>query len=385
MSPSIERDLPSAEAYDLLKLVEQIAEQSLTPIAAEHERTGTFPRDVFKVLGEVGLLGMPYPEQYGGAELPYVVYLQVIEELSRAWLAVGLGTSVHTLSAHALATYGTDEQKQTWLPDMIGGQLLGAYCLSEPQSGSDAAGLSTSATASADGHSYHLSGTKAWITHGGEADYYTVMARTSPERSAGISCFLVPAGAEGLTAGAPERKMGMRASTTAQVLLDDVEIEQDRLIGAPGQGLAIALGALDAGRLGIAACAVGLAQSALDQAISYAKEREQFGRPISSFQGIGFMIADMATAVESARALYLHAARLKDAGRPYSTQAAMAKLAATDMCMQVTTDTIQVLGGVGYVEDFPAERYFREAKVLQIVEGTNQIQRHVIARNLLTD
>lgn len=381
MTTSIDRELPNDEARELLTVVEQVAEQSLRPIAAEYEAAGTFPREVFGTLGQVGLLGMPYPAEYGGAELPYVVYLQVIEELSRAWLAVGLGVSVHTLSAHALANFGTAEQQQRWLPQMIGGDWLGAYCLSESQSGSDAAGLMTNASKTPDG--FELTGTKAWITHGGEADFYTVMARTSPERNTGISCFLVPGDAPGLSAASPEKKMGMRASTTAQVNLDHVQLDADRLIGHEGEGLAIALAALDSGRLGIAACAVGLAQSALDEAIRYSKTREQFGRPISDFQGIGFMIADMATAIESARALYLSAARRKDSGRPYSTQAAMAKLVATDACMQVAIDTVQILGGAGFVEDFPAERYFREAKVLQIVEGTNQIQRHVIARNLL--
>lgn len=381
MSTSIDRELPNDEARELMAVVEQVADQTLRPIAAEHESAGTFPRDVFATLGQVGLLGMPYPAEYGGADLPYVVYLQVIEELSRAWLAVGLGVSVHTLSAHALANFGTADQQQRWLPEMIGGDSLGAYCLSESQSGSDAAGLTTNARRTPDG--YELTGTKAWITHGGEADFYTVMARTSPERNTGISCFLVPGDAPGLTAATPENKMGMRASTTAQVNLDHVQLAADRLIGDEGEGLTIALAALDSGRLGIAACAVGLAQSALDEAIRYSKTREQFGQPISDFQGIGFMIADMATAIESARALYLSAARRKDDARPYSTQAAMAKLAATDACMQVAIDTVQILGGAGFVEDFPAERYFREAKVLQIVEGTNQIQRHVIARNLL--
>jgi alkylation response protein AidB-like acyl-CoA dehydrogenase len=298
-------------------------------------------------------------------------------------LSVALGVSVHTLSAHALANFGTDDQKSALLPDMIGGELLGAYCLSEPGSGSDAAALVTRAE-SIDG-GYRLNGTKAWITHGGVADFYTVMARTGEHRTKGISCFLVEGDSDGLSAAAPEDKMGMRGSRTAQVILDDVAIPADRLIGAEGEGFTIAMAALDAGRLGIAACAVGVAQAALTEAVAYANTRKQFGQAIAEFQGISFMIADMATGVEAARSLYLSAARRKDAGLDYSTQAAMAKLFATDMCMQVTTNAVQILGGAGYVQDFPAERYFRESKVLQIVEGTNQVQRLVVGRKVRGD
>ncbi|MGA9146250.1 MAG: acyl-CoA dehydrogenase family protein, partial [Candidatus Nanopelagicales bacterium] len=340
-------------------------------------------REVFSKLGQIGLLGLPYSEEYGGAGQPFTVYLQVIEELASAWLSVALGVSVHTLSAHALANFGTEDQKSALLPDLIGGELLGAYCLSEPGSGSDAAALVTRAAPTDAG--FVLTGTKAWITHGGVADFYTVMARTGDHRTKGISCFLVPGDAVGLTAAAPENKMGMRGSRTAQVILDGVEIGSDRLIGEQGEGFTIAMAALDAGRLGIAACAVGVAQAALNEAVAYANTRQQFGKTIGEFQGISFMIADMATSVEAARSLYLTAARRKDAGLPYSTHAAMAKLFATDMCMKVTTDAVQILGGAGYVQDFPAERYFREAKVLQIVEGTNQVQRVVIGRNVLAD
>jgi len=331
---------------ELLDLTRELADKELRPAVDAAERTGIFPREVFRLLGRSGLLGLPYPERWGGGDQPYEVYLQVVEELARAWLAVGLGVSVHTLTCFPLATAGTPQQQERWLPAMLGGELLGAYCLSEPQSGSDAAALATRAVADRDG--YRVDGVKAWISHAGQA----------------------------------ERKMGMRASVTAQMIFDGARVPADQLIGGEGNGFAIALAALDAGRLGIAACATGLAQAALDTAVGYARERRQFGQPIIGFEGLSFLLADMATGVEAARALYREAARRKDAGQPFSKQAAMAKLFATDTAMRVATDAVQVLGGYGYVEDFPAERYLREAKVLQIVEGTNQIQRLVIARAL---
>jgi alkylation response protein AidB-like acyl-CoA dehydrogenase len=376
----VERVLPTPEAAELLDLVGDIARNSLAPRAALAERDGSFPRDAFVTLGASGLLGLVYPEEHGGAAQPYEVYLQVIEELSRAWLTVGLGISVHTLSCFPLARFGTDAQRARWLPDMLGGALLGAYCLSEPDSGSDAGALRTRATRVAD--RYALDGTKAWITHAGQADFYTVMARTSDERSRGISCFLIAGETPGLRAGAPEHKMGLQGSPTGQLHLTDVDVDADRLIGAEGQGFTIALAALDTGRLGIAACAVGLAQAALDVALDYAGQRRQFGHSIADFEGVGFLLADMATSIEAARAIYLAAARRADAGDPFTRQAAMAKLFCTDMAMRVTTDAVQVLGGYGYVEDYPVERYMREAKALQIVEGTNQVQRLVISRQL---
>ena len=263
---------------------------------------------------------------------------------------------------------------------MLGGGLLGAYCLSEPSSGSDAASLSTRAVR--DGDTWTITGTKAWITHGGIADFYTVIARTGGEGTRGISAFLVPGDAEGLSAAAPERKMGMKGSPTAGLNFDGVRVPDARRLGDEGQGFTIALAALDSGRLGISACAIGVAQAALDLALDYTAGRRQFGRPLADFQGLRFMLADMATQIEAGRALYLEAARLRDAGLPFSKQAAMAKLFCTDAAMRVTTDAVQLLGGYGYTADFPAERFMREAKVLQIVEGTNQIQRMVVARHL---
>ncbi|MFD6312125.1 acyl-CoA dehydrogenase family protein [Streptomyces nigra] len=376
----VDRLLPSDEARDLISLVRDIAQREIRPKAAEEEEAGLFPRKVFTLLSDSGLLGLPYASEYGGGDQEYEVYLQVLEELAAARLTVGLGVSVHTLASYALAAYGTEQQRGRFLPAMLGGGLLGAYCLSEPASGSDAASLRTKAVR--DGDDWVITGTKAWITHGGVADFYTVMARTGEEGPRGITAFLVPGDAEGVGAAPPEKKMGLKGSPTAQVHFDGVRVGDDRRLGEEGQGFAIALSALDSGRLGIAACAIGVAQAALDEAVAYATQRRQFGKPIADFQGLRFMLADMATQIEAGRALYLAAARLRDEGRPFAKQAAMAKLHCTDTAMKVTTDAVQILGGYGYTADFPAERYMREAKVLQIVEGTNQIQRMVIARHL---
>jgi alkylation response protein AidB-like acyl-CoA dehydrogenase len=379
----VERTLPTPEAQALLELTREIADGELRPRAGEAERRAEFPRELMRTLGKAGLLGLPYPERYGGGGQPYEVYLQVVEELAAAWLAVGLGVSVHTLSCYPTAAYGSEELRERVLPDLVGGDLLGAYCLSEPGSGSDASALTTRAVR--DGDDYVADGVKAWVTHGGQADFYNLMVRTGGPGAGGISCLLAPADTPGLLPQPPERKMGLAASPTAQIVLDGVRVPADRLVGEEGQGFRIAMSALDGGRLGIAACAVGVAQAALDHAVAYARERRQFGRPIAEFQGVSFLLADMATHVEAARSLYLAAARLRDAGRPFGARAAMAKLFATDAAMRVTTDAVQVLGGAGYVEDHPVERWFREAKVLEIVEGTNQVQRLVIGRALTRD
>jgi alkylation response protein AidB-like acyl-CoA dehydrogenase len=377
----VDRLLPTPEAYDLLDLTRELVAKELAPRAAADEAASRFPRDAFATLGAAGLLALPYPEEYGGGAQPYEVYLQMLEEIAAGWLTVGVGISVHTLAAYGIAHAGTEEQHKRLLPDALGGTRLGAYCLSEPQAGSDVAGMTTRATL--DGDAYLVNGVKAWISHGGEADFYLLFARTGPDRTKGISAFYLPAGAAGLSYGAPEHKMGMTGSTTTQVILEDVRIPVDDRLGDEGTGIRLALSALDSGRLGIAACATGLAQSALDVAVAYAGEREQFGRRIGDFQGMQFLLADMAAAVESARATYLYAGRLRDAGRPFGRQASIAKLTCTDAAMRVTTDAVQVLGGYGYTRDFPVERYMREAKVTQIFEGTNQIQRLVIARDLL--
>jgi alkylation response protein AidB-like acyl-CoA dehydrogenase len=377
---NVDRLLPTDEARDLLDLTAELADRELAPQAAGYEERAEFPAAVLKTLGRAGLLGLPYPEEFGGGAQPYEVYLQVIEELARRWLAVAEAVSVHTLACYPRFAYGTDSQRKRHLPDMVGGNQLGAYCLSEPQGGSDAASLATKARR--EGDEYVVDGTKAWITHAGRADFYNVFCRTGGPGAGGISCLFVDGDTAGVVAQAPEKTMGLRASPVAQIVFDGARVPADRLLGAEGGGFKIALAALDGGRLGIAACAVGLGQAALDYATAYAREREQFGGPIIDLQGVGFMLADMATQVSAARALTLHAARLRDLGRPYSAEAAKAKLFATDAAMRVTTDAVQVLGGYGYVSDHPVERYMREAKVLQIVEGTNQIQRMVIARAL---
>ena len=376
----MERLLPSDEAEALLELTRELADGELAPRVDDFERREEFPREIIRTIGRAGLLGLPYPEEFGGGAQPYQVYLQVLEVLAGRWLAVAEAVSVHTLSCFPVATSGTDAQRKRFLPDMLGGELLGAYCLSEPQGGSDAAALTTRAVR--DGDEYVVDGTKAWITHAGVADYYNVFCRTGGPGADGISCLLADASTVGIEPQRREQTMGLRSSPVAQIAFDSARIPTDRLVGDEGTGFRIAMSALDTGRLGIAACAVGLAQAALDYAVAYAKERDQFGQRIIDFQGLGFLLADMATQVNAARALTLRAAALHDAGRPFRVEAAQAKLFATDTAMRVTTDAVQVLGGYGYVADHPVERYFREAKVLQIVEGTNQIQRMVIARSL---
>jgi alkylation response protein AidB-like acyl-CoA dehydrogenase len=377
---TVDRLLPNAEAEDLLALTRQIADAELAPIAADYEAQERYPERAFRVLGEAGLLSLPYPEEYGGGGQPFEVYLQVLEELAARWAAVAVAVSVHGLACFSLSRYGTSEQKQRWLPAMLAGDRLGAYSLSEPHAGSDPAAIVCTAKKEAVG--YRINGTKAWITNGGKAGFYTLFARTSDDGGRGISCFLTPGQLEGLTFGVAERKMGLAAVPTTTAHWDDALVTADRLIGLEGQGLPIALSALDTGRLGIAAIAVGLAQSAMQTALSYAKERQTFGKRIIDHQGVGFMLADMAAGVATARAMYLDAARKKDRGRPYAQEASVAKLVATDTAMRVTTDAVQVMGGIGYTKDVPAERYMREAKVMQIFEGTNQIQRMVISRLL---
>lgn len=379
---AIDRELPTDEARDLLGLTREITEKELAPRVVSAEETGTFPRDLVAMIGEAGLLSLPYPEQYGGGGQPAVVYLQVLEELARGYVGVAMSVSVHVLACHGVAEYGSVAQRDRLLPDMLSGRLLGAYCLSEPHAGSDPAAMHTRAKRLGAGAGYRVTGEKAWITHGPVADFYLLLARTSDDGSHGISAFYVPSGVPGLTAMPAEHKMGLKSSPTSGMRFDDVAVPAADLIGREGQGFSIAMSALDTGRLGIAACAVGLAQSALDTAAQYARDRRAFGRSIDAFQGVSFLLADAAAQIVAARQLYLYAARRKDAGLPFATEAAMAKLTATDMAMSVTTNMVQVLGGAGYVTDYPVERYMREAKVLQIVEGTNQIQRMVIARAL---
>jgi alkylation response protein AidB-like acyl-CoA dehydrogenase len=379
----VDRMLPTEEAGELIGLTREIAAAEVAPVAGQADEDGRFPRETFDTLGKAGLLSLVYPEAYGGAAQPQEVYLQVIEELAAASASVAVGVSVQTLACFPLAAYGSEAQQDRWLAELLSGRLLGAYCLSEPHCGSDAAALSTRATR--DGDDYVVSGTKAWVTHGGVADFYNVFCRTGDEGPSGISVLLVGADTDGLVPQPPEHKMGLRSSPTAQIVFDGARVPVDRLLGMPGEGFSIAMTALDGGRLGIAACAVGLAQAALDAAVAYAGDRRAFGRPIVEHQGVSFTLADMAAGVAAARALYLDAARRRDAGRAFGPQAAMAKLVASETAMRVTTDAVQVFGGAGYTTDYPVERYLREAKVLQIVEGTSGIQRLVIGRSLAAD
>jgi len=365
----------------LVSLAREFAAKEARQAAETYEARQEDPLPLYKQLAELGLCGLPFPGEYGGAEQSYVTYLLLIEELAHAYLGLAVGLSVHTLCAFAVDTFGTGEQKKDVLSRLASGEWYGAYSLSEPASGSDAAALTTKA-ARRDG-AYELSGSKVFCTRGAEADVVLVMARTGGPGPKGVSAFLVERGTEGFFGSKKEDKMGWRSSPTWQLVLDKAAVPEARRLGEEGDGFKIALAALDSGRLGMAACAVGLGQAAFDAALEFTKEREQFGRPVADNQGIRFMLADMATGIEAGRALYRHAARMRDARLDFSLQAAEAKLFCTDMAMRVTTDAVQLHGGYGYVTEYPVERFMRDAKGLQIVEGTNQIQRHIIGRKLI--
>lgn len=370
------------EQEALRQTVRKFCEKELAPIAAEADEKGEFHREIYDKLGDLGLLGIPCPEEYGGADLDYLTYIVVVEEIAKHCLSTAVGIGVQGLPQIMISKFGTDEQKEKYLPPLASGEKLGAFALTEAGSGSDAASLKTSARL--DGDCYVLNGSKVFITHGGEADVYLVMARTGPEKGArGISTFIVEDGTPGFSSGKTEKKMGLRSSPTRELIFEDCRIPRENLVGAEGDGFKIAMIALDSGRITIGASGVGLAQAALDESVRYASEREQFGKPIAGFQGIQFMLADMATSIRAARNLVREAAYLKDNDKPFSHVAAMAKLFATDTAMKVTTDAVQIFGGYGYMQDYPVERLMRAAKVTQIVEGTNQIQRIVIARHLL--
>lgn len=364
----------------LAAAVREFCESELAPHNREDDEREHFRKELIHAMGEQGLCGVPTPDTYGGLGLGYLDYCVVIEEIAKVNSSYAVSIAVTGLPQVILNQYGNEAQKSAWLPGLASGELLGAFALSEPESGSDAASLKT--TAVREGDEYVLNGTKFWITHGSYADIYIVMARSGGPGARGVSAFIVPGDAKGLSFGRKEEKMGMRASPTVEIILEDVRIPASNLIGEEGTGFTVAMTALDSGRITIGATAIGLAQAALDYSAHYATQRKQFNRPIIDFQGVGFMLADMATAIESSRLLVHKAAWLKDNGRAFSHVAAMAKLAATDTAMKVTTDAVQVLGGYGYVREHPVERYMRDAKVMQIVEGTNQIQRLVLARHI---
>jgi alkylation response protein AidB-like acyl-CoA dehydrogenase len=361
-------------------MVREFASEVAAPESIAFEARQEDPVALYRQMAELGLTGIPFPEAYGGGGQPYLTYLLVIEEIARAYLSLAIGLSVHTLCAFAIDRFGNERQKKDVLTHLTAGEWFGAYSLSEPGSGSDAASLATKATPAGDG--YRLSGSKVFCTRGAEADVVLVMARTGVAGPKGISAFLVQNPTEGFSGTKKEDKMGWRSSPTWALAFDDAEVPGDRLLGHEGQGFKIALASLDSGRLGIAACSIGLAQGAFDAALRYTGEREQFGQPVSAHEGVQFMLAGMATDIEAGRRLYRYAAELRDAGQDYSLQAAQAKLFCSDVAMKVATDAVQLHGGYGYVTEYPVERYMREAKGLQIVEGTNQIQRFVIGRKL---
>lgn len=365
---------------ELRTLTRKFAETTIKPLIEEDEHSEQFRPEWIKKLGELGLTGVPVPEEFGGAGLGYSEYITVIEELARVSCTYAISVAVTGLPQVILKEFGTEEQKKKYIPPLASGEQMGAFGLSEASSGSDAASLRT--TAKKQGDHYIINGTKLWITQGDVASTIIVMARTGEAGPKGISSFIVEKGMPGFKLGKREKKMGLNNSHTMELVFENLKVPAKNLVGKEGDGFKIAMAALDSGRITIAANAIGIAKGALEVAISHAKQREQFGKPIAEFQGVGFMIADMATQIEAAELLVKNAARLKDEGQPFSTQAAMAKLFATDTAMKVTTDAVQILGGSGYTKEFPVERYMREAKVLQIVEGTNQIQRLVIGKAL---
>lgn len=364
-------------------LARKFSQERLAPLVEGDEKLEHFRPELILQLGELGLTGIPLPTEYGGAGLGYQEYITCIEEIARVSCGYAISVSVTGLAQMVLDTFGNEAQKKEFIPPLAAGKAIGAFSLSEASSGSDAASLRT--TARLDGDHYVLNGTKLWTTQGDFAETLMVMARTGEPGPKGISCFIVKKGTPGFKTGKREHKMGVHVSHTMELLFENCRIPVSHRIGAEGIGFKIAMAALDSGRITIAANAVGIARAALSVAVKHARMREQFGRSIGEFQGISFLLADMSTQLEAAALLVQRAAELKDQGQPFSFTAAQAKLFATDMAMRVTTDAVQVLGGSGYTQDFPVERFMREAKVLQIVEGTNQIQRHIIGRQLLAN
>ncbi|MDP4161879.1 MAG: acyl-CoA dehydrogenase [Bacillota bacterium] len=375
-------DLRFTEEQQMMrKMVRDFAQSEIAPFVEKMEK-GLFPREIFKKMGELGLMGIPVPEQYGGAEMDFISYVSAIHELSKVSATVGVILSVHTsVGTNPILYFGSEEQKQKYVPKLAAGEYLGAFCLTEPSAGSDAASLKTRAVKQGD--DYVLNGAKVFITNGGEADVYIVFASTKPEAgSKGVSAFIVESNTPGLIIGKDEHKMGLRGSRTVQLTFEDMKIPAANLLGEEGEGFKIALSNLDVGRIGIAAQALGIAEAALEAATAYAKERQQFGKPIAAQQGIGFKLADMATSVEAAKLLVYRAADLRTKGLKCTKEASMAKLFASKTAVEVATEAIQVFGGYGYTEDYPVERYFRDAKVTEIYEGTSEIQHIVISKQL---
>ncbi len=374
------------EEQQMIKdLAAQIADEKIAPIAAEYDEKGIFPHDIVKILGQSDLFRVFVPEEYEGMGGGIFEMCLVVEELSRACGGIALAYAASGLGTIPIILFGTEEQKKKYLPRLAAGEMLAAFAITESQAGSDAAATKT--RASLEGDYYIVNGTKQWISNGGEAQVYTVIVLTDPKRGPrGSSALIVEDGTEGFEYGKKEEKMGIRASCTRELIFQDAKVPKENLLGREGMGFLVAMKTFDQSRPGVASQAIGIAQGALDHAVAYSHERHQKGHPISAFQGIQFMLADMATQVEAARALTLQAARTIDAGQKnVSKISSMAKLFASDVAMKVTTDAVQIFGGYGYMKEYPVEKYMRDAKITQIYEGTNQIQREVIALGLIKE
>ncbi|MCI5765092.1 MAG: acyl-CoA dehydrogenase [Clostridiales bacterium] len=366
----------------LLAMFREFVDNEIRPIAAELDEEERFPAELIPKLGEVGMMGIPIPEEYGGTGVGNLEYVMAVEEISKACASTGVTVSAHTsLCCWPILTYGTEEQKQKYLPDLASGAKIGAFGLTEPNAGTDAAMQRT--TAEDKGDYYLLNGSKIFITNGEVADVYVVFAMTDKEAgNKGISAFILEKGMEGFSFGSHEKKMGIRGSSTCELVFENVKVPKENLLGQVGKGFKIAMSTLDGGRIGIAAQALGIAQGAIDEAVKYVKERVQFGRPISKFQNTQFTLADMQTKVDAARLLVYRAAAKKDAGEPYSAEAAMAKLFASETASDVTRRAVQLFGGYGYTRDYPVERMMRDAKITEIYEGTSEVQKMVISASM---
>ncbi|MFJ7310400.1 acyl-CoA dehydrogenase [Peribacillus frigoritolerans] len=377
-------DFKFTEEHEMMrKMVSAFAENEITP-HIEAMETGVFPKTILQKMGELGLMGIPISEEYGGAGMDFMSYIIAINEISKVSPTLGVILSVHTsVGTNPIVYFGTEEQKRKYVPKLAAGKNLGAFCLTEQSSGSDAASLKSKAVAVKEGGLYRINGSKVFITNGGEADVFIVFASTDPQKgSKGISAFVVEKGTPGLIIGKDERKMGLHGSSTVQVTFEDMKVPTANLLGKEGEGFKIAMANLDAGRIGIAAQALGIAEGAMEHAVQYAKSRKQFGKPIAEQQGIGFKLAEMATSIEASRLLVYRAAYLRSQGLNCGKEAAMAKLFASRTAVEVAIEAVQVFGGYGYTTDYPVERYFRDAKVTEIYEGTSEIQRMVISKNL---
>jgi alkylation response protein AidB-like acyl-CoA dehydrogenase len=375
----------SEEEFELKEMARDLAEKRIYPIAMEMDEKGETPQDLIDECGELGYFGFIVPEEYGGLGLSSTAFMGVLEEISGASAGFSIMVSVHnSLTCEIMKQYASEELKRKYLPDMASGQKIGVYCVTEPNAGTDVAALST--TAVLDGDQYVLNGTKTFVSSAVYAGVFIVFAKTHPdEGQKGISCFVVDAGTDGMTLGAPEQKCGLKASDTREVSFADVRVPKENLLGEEKAGFKMAVSILNSGRIGVAFQAVGIAQAALNEAIKYSKERQQFDQPIANFQAIQFKLADMAMKIDAGRLLGYRAARLKDEGEPCHRESSMAKLFCSTMANEVCNEAVQIHGGYGYIKEYPVERYFRDARVTELYEGTSEAQRMVISRDLLRD